>query len=433
MPAERTRELSESLWRHSDFRKLWAGQSVSTFGSMLTTIALPLTALLALDAGPLEQGILQAAAAAPVLAAGLMAGAYVDRRRRRPVMIAADVARAALLGAVPALAAAGLLRVWHLYAVAAGAALAGALFDAAYPAYLPSLVGRSRLVEANANLAAGASAVEAAAFVSAGALVQTVGGPVAVLVDAATFVASALSLAAIRMPEPAPDASHPSPPEPSLGAAREGLRYVATEPTLRALVGCATVQRFAGGVFAALYVLFAVRDLGLSPLLAGAVAGCGGLGSLAGAAAVGPALRRFGPKTTLVAGFVAGGALQGLVPAAAGPAWLVVAMLVTAQVVGDALLTTASIVDASLRQSIVPDRLLGRASATANALAAGALPAGALVGGLVGQIAGPRVALAAASVGLAAAALWIVGAPIPSEVGAPREAEPPIDPDSTTP
>ena len=145
------------LWRNRDFTKLWAGQTVSIFGTMLSRIALPLTALLALDSSPLEQGFLQAIQAGPVLVTGLFAGVWVDRLRRRPVMIAADLARAALLLSIPAAAFAGALKMGQLYAVAAAAAAFTALFDAAYPAYLPTLVGRKNVVEGNAKLAASAS------------------------------------------------------------------------------------------------------------------------------------------------------------------------------------------------------------------------------------------------------------------------------------
>ena len=398
------------LWRHRDFAKLWAGQTVSLFGSMLTLIALPLTALLTLNSTPLEQGLLQAVQAGPVLVTGLFAGVWVDRLRRRPVMIVADLARAALLLSIPATAFAGALTMGQLYVVAAATAIFTALFDAAYPAYLPTLVGRENLVEGNAKLAATASVAEMSGFAAAGALVQFLSGPLAILVDAATFVVSALTLRWIRAPEPEP---HPRElGKSAISEAAEGISVVWHDSTLRALVACSTTFRLAGGVFAAMYMLFAVRDLGLSPAAAGVIAGCGGLGSLIGSMLARPALRRFGVKATLVLGFAGGGAFQCLVPLAHGTAFRITVFLLTAQVVGDGLMTMAFVNDTSLRQSLVPDRLLGRVSATANVLGVVVMPVGAIAGGIIGQLASPRTALAVAALTFALASLWVVAAPI---------------------
>jgi MFS family permease len=398
------------LWRHRDFVKLWAGQSVSIFGTMLTRIALPLTALLALDSSPLEQGFLQAIQAGPVLVTGFFGGVWVDRLRRRPVMIAADLARAALLLSIPAAAFASALTMAQLYVVAAAVAVFSALFDAAYPAYLPTLVGRENLVEGNAKLAASASVAEMGGFAAAGALVQFLSGPIALLVDAVTFVISAGSLAWIRSPEP-----EPQPKELRKSATREaieGLRVVWRDPVLRALVACSTTIRLAGGAFGAMYMLFAVRDLGLSPTAAGVIAGCGGLGSLAGSMCAEPALRRFGAKATMVVGFALGGAFQGLAPLAHGSLIRAGIFLLTAQIIGDGLMTMAFVNDVSIRQMLVPDRLMGRVSATANVLGVVAMPVGALAGGVIGQLVSPRVALAAGTLGFSLAALWLVRAPI---------------------
>lgn len=410
------------LWRHRDFTKLWAGQTVSIFGTMLTQIALPLTALLALNSSPLEQGFLQAVQAAPVLATGMFAGVWVDRLRRRPMMIAADLARAALLLSIPAVAFASALTMAHLYIVAAAVAVFTVFFDAAYPAYLPTLVGRENVVEGNAKLAASASVAEMGGFAAAGALVQFLSGPLAMLVDAVTFVVSAFSLAWIRTPE-----SEPQPKELRASATREaieGLSVVWLDASLRALIACSTTIRLAGGAFGAMYMLFAVRDLGLSPAAAGVIAGCGGLGSLAGSMLAQPALRRLGAKTTLIVGFALGGAFQGLVPLAHGTALRAGLFLLTAQIIGDGLMTMAFVNDVSLRQMLVPDRLLGRVSATATVLGVIAMPVGALAGGIIGQLVSPRAALAAGALGFSLAAVWVVAAPIRTPVGGGERVEP---------
>ncbi|HXU35821.1 MAG TPA: MFS transporter [Blastocatellia bacterium] len=400
------------LWRHRDFTKLWAGQTVSLFGSMLTLIALPLTALLTLNSSPLEQGFLQAVQAGPVLVTGLFAGVWVDRLRRRPVMIVADLARAALLLTIPATAFAGRLTMVQMYVVAATVAIFTALFDAAYPAYLPTLVGRANLVEGNAKLSATSSVAEMGGFAAAGALVQFLSGPLAILVDALTFVVSALTLGWIQTPEPQPISK--SLRKSAVQEAVEGISVVWHDPTLRALIACSTTFRLAGGVFASMYMLFAVRDLGLSPAAAGVIAGCGGFGSLIGSMLARPALRRLGVKPTLVLGFALGGAFQCLVPLAHGTILQAALFLLTAQILGDGLLTMAFVNDTSLRQALVPDRLLGRVSATANVFGVVAMPVGALAGGIIGQLASPRAALAGAALTFTLASLWVIAAPIRS-------------------
>jgi len=403
------------LWRNHDFTKLWAGQTVSTFGTMLTRIALPLTALLTLDSTPLQQGLLQAVEGGPVLLAGLFAGVWVDRLRRRPVMIVADLARAAVLASIPVAAFVGSLTMLQLYLVAATAAVFTAFFDAAYPAYLPTLVGRENIVEGNARMTASASVAEMGGFGAAGALVQFLSGPIAVLVDAVTFLISAISLGWIKTNEPPPKSKELR--QSVIQEAKEGLHLVLNDRTLRALVACVTTIRFAGGAFGALYMLYAVRDLGLSPAVAGIIAGFGGLGSLGGSMLAKPALRRFGAKPVLIMGFGLGGAFQGLVPLAHGAPLRVIAFLLTAQIIGDGLMTIAWVNDVSLRQQLVPDRFLGRISATANVLGVLAMPAGALTGGIIGQISTPRASLTVSAFCFSLAALWVAAAPIRTPAG----------------
>jgi predicted MFS family arabinose efflux permease len=389
---------------------------------MLTRIALPLTALLALDSGPLELGFLAAVEAVPMLVVGLLAGVWVDRLRRRPLMIAADLTRAALLLTVPAAALAGALSMGYLYAVAAIGALFTALFDAAYPAYLPGLVGREHVVDANSKLSASASVAEMGGFAAGGSLVQLLGAPIALLVDAATFVVSALSLAWIRSPESAP----PSPErrEGIQTELAEGLAAVVRDPALRALVGCSTTMRLAGGVFGALYVLYAVRDLQIAPAAVGVITACGGIGSFVGALMAAPALSRLGPRATLLVGFGIGGAFQLLIPFAHGSAFVAGLYLTAAQVFGDCLMMVGVVNDTSLRQSIVPDRLLGRVSATANALGVAAMPVGALAGGLLGELASPRAGLAVGAAGLTLSCLWFAFTPMRAPIVREESAEP---------
>ena len=191
-----------SLWRHDDFLKLWAGQTVSELGSVVTRTAMPLVALLLLRAGPLEMALIVVAGSLAVLLVGLFAGAWVDRLRRRPLLIGADALRALLLFSIPIAYATGVLRMEQLYLVAFAEGCLGTLFDAAYPAYVPSLIGIDRVVEGNSKLATSSSIAEIGGPGLAGGLVQLFSAPFAILVDAVSFAVSAVSLLLIRAPEP---------------------------------------------------------------------------------------------------------------------------------------------------------------------------------------------------------------------------------------
>ena len=192
-----------SLWRHADFLKLWAGQTVSELGSVVTRTAVPLVALLVLGAGPFEMALIVVAGSLAVLLVGFFAGAWVDRIRRRPLLIASDAIRALLLFSIPIAYAANVLRMEQLYLVVFLEGCLGALFSAAYPAYVPSLIGVDRVVDGNSKLATSSSIAEIGGPGLAGGLVQLVSAPFAILVDAVSFAVSAISLLLIRAPEPA--------------------------------------------------------------------------------------------------------------------------------------------------------------------------------------------------------------------------------------
>src|SRR5215213_3375146 len=191
------------LWRHADFLKLWTGQTVSLFGSLIGRFALPFVAIYTLNATPFQVAVFGTAGVAPGLLLGLLAGVWVDRLRRRPILIAADIGRALVLGSVPLTWIAGALSIAQLIIVAALISALTICFDVAYRSYLPALIGRDELVEGNSKLAATDSVAEVAGFGLAGILVQVLGAPLAVLLDAFSFVGSAVSLALIRKPEPA--------------------------------------------------------------------------------------------------------------------------------------------------------------------------------------------------------------------------------------
>jgi predicted MFS family arabinose efflux permease len=415
--SSRPEHAPPGLWHHPDFVRLWAGETISQFGSTISRDALPLTALLVLGATPLQMGVLAAGAGLPVLAIGLVAGAWVDRLRRRPIMLWTDVGRAVLLGCIPAAAALGALRFEHLLIVAL---LAGALtvfFDAAYQAFVPVLVSRDRLVEANSKIETGVGLSEITAPGVAGVLVQTISGPMAVLLDALTFVWSALMLVFIRTPEP---------PPPRVVERRhllievvEGIRLVGGHPVLRALGGAAATGAFFGNFFAALYSLYAVRELGLGPALLGVTVACGGAGSLVGAALAGRIVSARGIGPTIVgAALVSGGAAL-LIPLAGGPVLLAALVLMLAQFVADGAATVEQIAATSVRQAAVSDRLLGRANACMYLLRVGVAPFGALVGGLLAEMIGVRPTVAIAVAGGLLTLVWLVWSPLPQLRGTP--------------
>ncbi len=402
------------LSRNPDFLKLWTGQTVSAFGSMLG--ALGLTALVYLDASPGEMGLLAMAQGLPVLLFALFAGVWIDRLRRRPIMIAADIGRAALLVTVPVAAVFDALMMWQLYAVAFGAGTLELAFNLAYRSYLPSLVDREALLDGNAKLSASESVAEVAAPAAGGAIVQALGGPAAALVDALTFLWSAAFVGLIGTREDAPPRDGE---EPVLSAIREGLGIVWRDRILRALTAASGTFRFFGGFFAALYGIFLIRDLGFSPLLMGITVGAGGIGSLAGSMLAGRMNRGLGYGPSLLASRLILGGFSLLIPLAGGPKELAFAMIVIAQVCGDPFWTTYEISSLSLRQEIAPQKALGRVNSTMQIVEAGLQPVGSLVAGVLAEVIGVRETLLLAVAGGLLGTLWLVASPIPRLRGAP--------------
>ena len=222
--------MRTSLWRHADFMKLWAGQTVSELGSVVTRTAVPLVALLVLGAGPFQMALLVVAGGLAVLLVGFFAGAWVDRLRRRPVLIVADALRAVLLFSIPAAYLAGILRLEQLYVVVFLEGCVGALFDAAYPAYVPSLIGLDRVVEGNSKLATSSSLAEIGGPGIGGGLVQLIGAPFAILVDAISYVVSAISIGFIRSPGAAAPAARGVREDPARDRRGPATRAPASDP-----------------------------------------------------------------------------------------------------------------------------------------------------------------------------------------------------------
>jgi Na+/melibiose symporter-like transporter len=398
------------LWHNRAFLMLWVGQTVSLLGSQVTALALPLTAVLVLRADAAQLGLLGALQTAPFLPAGLAAGVLADRVRRRPVLVAADTARAFLLASIPLAWSLGALHLPQLYVVALLAGTLRMFFNVAYSAYLPSLVARERLVEGNSKLGLSASVAEVAGPGLAGALVALATAPVAIVVDAASFLVSALSLGLIRTPEAPPRA-----PDERAGVwreLREGLAVIWRHVSLRAITGYSLLMNLFFQAIHAIFVLYVTRDLGLSPALFGVILMASSVGSLLGALLVPVLTRLIGPGPALLAGAGCYGVGALAIPLATRPPLQALGVLLPAWGligVGNGL---SNIVSVSLKQLMIPDRLLGRASASGMAVGWGAAPLGALLGGALGQGLGLRAALLLAALGTLSGVLWLACSPL---------------------
>lgn len=401
------RAFASPIWRNGAFVRVWTAATISIFGSLITRMALPFVAILVLAAGPIEIAILRSLDLVAVLLVGLVAGAWVDRLRRRPVLIWADLGRAALLFSLPAAFVLGLLTIWQLFGVAILAAVLTTFFDAADNAYLPSIVRRDELVEANSALAASGSAAEFTAFGISGFLIQALTAPIAILVDGVTFVVSAVLLGSIRRPEaePPPTATR----RPVLQEIREGVRIVTGDPVLRALAIAQMSQGVLWGVFGATYLLFAFGELALGPAAIGLIAGAGGFGSLIGALLAGRATRRWGIGRTAIGAMLLAGVGNAFVPLApAGMPLVAAAFLITQQLVGDSAVTVYDITEQSVRQATVESRLLGRAASTFQVGAMAVQLTATIGAGLAAEALGLRFAAALAPLGalIGALVLW---------------------------
>ena len=404
--------LTPSLWRHPDFLKLWTGQTISQLGSVVTRTAVPLVALLVLRAGPFEMALLVVAASLATLLVGLVAGAWVDRLRRRPLLIWADALRALLLLSIPAAYVADVLSFEQLYVVMFFESSLGAVFSAAYPAYVPSLIGVDRVVEGNSKLATSDSIAEIGGPGLAGAMVQVIGAPFAILVDAISFAVSAVSLALIRTREPA------RPPRDETSHIRreiiEGLRTVRQHRVLFPMALRSIVAHVAGSFYGVLYTIYLIEELRLEPFLLGVVISAGGVGALVGSLFASRAIRRFGLGPALIWTAVGSSALGILTPLAQGPILVAFLMVFIPQLIGDGLQTIGSVAEISLIQGVIPDRVLGRVNATLEVFSHGiAYPIGALLAAALAGIIGVRGGIAIGWAGMAISILLLVLSPLP--------------------
>ncbi len=405
------RHLQQGLRQHPDFRKLWLGQIISEVGSRISREGIPLTAVMILGAGPLAMAWLRIAASAPVLLLGLVAGALIDRLRRRPFLIAADLLRALLLLTIPAAALFSLLHLWLLLVVTGCASALALFFEVAYQSYVPSLVTRELLPDANNKLGLSASVAEILGPSVTGGLVQVFTAPFAIAFDALSYLISAVLVWRIRTPEiqqrqAAPETTH------WLRNMTDGLRVIIHDPYLTALLATEAILALFGSMIGPLYTLFAIRTLGLSPALFGVTVTMGGIGALAGVAVSARLIRRFGLGVTLIGSLQANALAALLIPLAGGPLWRAVACLMGAQFFGDFTGVIYEVYGLTLRQMRASDDMLGRVNAGFQLTTATLALSGGLLGGLFGEWFGIRPTLVIAVCGLCGSSAWLLASPV---------------------
>ncbi len=410
------------LWENRSFLHLWASESVSQVGSQITLVALPLLAALSLDATPAQMGILTAAGTAPPLLVGLFAGVWVDRLRRRPIMIATDFGRAGILFTIPILWWLGMLRIELLYLISFIVGVQSLFFDVAWVTFLPSVVRRDQLIDGNSKLEASASGAQVAGPGLAGLLVGIAGAPIAILIDALTYLASAGLILRVKTNEQRPIRSADA---HILSEIREGLSVVVRNPLLRAIAASGATVSLFGYIFLAVYVLFMTNDLGFSATSVGLVFSLGGVGAVVGSILAEPLKRRIGIGPAIIVGRVGFGVGGLLVPMAVLAPSFEVPLILGAEVLQWLMYLIAIVNEVSLRQSITPDRLLGRVNATMRFLKAGMIPVGALIGGALGGIIGLRETLFVGVAGMLVTGLWVYLSPLRTT----RDAAPPTDDD----
>ena len=400
------------LWRHPDFLKLWSATTVSQFGTQVSQLAIPLTAVIVLDATAFQVAVLGTVEFLPFILFTLPAGVWVDRLRRRPILIAGDLGRAALLATIPLAYFADALSLGQLYVVGFLVGICTVFFDVSYQAYLPALVERGQIIEGNSKLQISYSTAQISGPGFGGILVQIFTAPYAILVDAISFLGSALCIFAIRTHEERP-ADHGVEGKMSQGLwteLKEGLRFVLDNPNLRAQAGCTATSNFFSQFAFAIIIVFLVRTLGLSPGVIGLSISLGSAGALLGAVSANRISRRFGiGPTTIATGLVWGPATLLIALAPVGNE--AIPFLIAGELAIGFAVVVYNIVQVSYRQAICPPRLQGRMNSVMRFIVWGTIPLGSLAGGALASTIGLRETMVIGAIGTGLAILWIVFSP----------------------
>lgn len=401
-------QRQESLWRHRDFLKLWSAETVSRFGSEVSNLALPFVAIVVLKASAFEVALLGALEFLPFLLFTLPAGVWIDRLARRPILVASDLVRAVALVSVPIAYAFDALSIWQLYIAGFVVGIGTVFFDVSYQSYLPSLVRREQLVDGNSKLELSRATSQTGGPGLAGALIGLLTAPVAVLVDAVSFVVSAVFLARIKVNEELPSRDVRRALRVEL---MEGLRYLLADRRIRALASSTVLFNFFGQITFSIYLVYAVRELGLGAGTIGVLLAVANLGGLAGAVLARRISSRLGVGPTIAVGGACSTALI-LVPLA--PQSQPIPFLVASGLVMTFGVVLLNITGLSFQQEITPDRMLGRLNASRRFLVWGVIPLGALTGGGLATVIGLRATLFVGAIGIAFAVVPILLSPLRS-------------------
>jgi MFS family permease len=425
-PASAPSPRALGLLHHHDFARLWSAETVSQLGTQVSALAIPFVAIEILEASTFQVALLNVVDFLPFLLIGLPAGVWVDRLRRRPVMIAGDLGRAAALATIPVAHLLGVLTIVQLYAVGFVVGALTVFFDVAYQSYLPAIVARDQLQEGNAKLEISRAGAAVIGPGLAGVLIGVLRAPLAVAVDALSFLGSALFLLLIRRPEPAPEAHHDEGQQPGMRREMaEGLRYVLGHAYLGNIAACTATANLFGNVAGAVLLVYAVRELGMSAQAIGLAFSIGATGALLGALISNRVSTRLGVGPTIIV-FAGIGGLA-LLPLALVPAGTPVPVLVALAglfgFVTGASTVVYNVAQVSLRQAITPSRMQGRMNATMRWFVWGTIPIGALLGGVLGSVLGVREAILGGALGEMAAVVPVLFSPVRAVRAIPAPAD----------
>ncbi len=416
----------EGLWRHPDFLKLWSAETVSQFGTQISLLALPLVAIDVLHVSAFKVATLTTVEFLPFLLVSLPAGVWVDRLPRRPILIAGDLARAGLLASIPIAYAMDVLTIWQLYGVGFFVGIATVFFDIAYQSYLPALVERQQIIDGNAKLEISRSAAQLGGPGIAGLLVGWLRAPAAILVDAVSFLGSAFFIFSIRKLELSQ--ADRAPRRKMRTELREGLSYVLRHPYLKNIAACTGLFNFFGLMGFAVLLVFARRQLHLSPQAIGLAFTLSNFGPLVAAISANRIFARVGVGRTIIASSILGGPMFLVIPFAPhGQAAL--ALLIPAMLVGGFMGVVYNIAQVSLRQAITPERIQGRMNSVMRFIVWGAIPLGSFTGGVLSSVIGLKTTLIVSGVGCSFAFLPVLFSPVRSvrEMPEPLHEEPGLD------
>ncbi len=400
----------DSIWANRDFVRLWSGETVSLIGTQITQFTLPIIAILTLGASVFEVGVLNACRYSPVVVVSLFAGVWLDRRRRRPVLIACSLGNAVLIGIIPIAYGFGVLSIGLLYLICLLVGVLTVIFDVGVLSYVPSLVQRRHLADSNGQIQTSTSLAGIAGPGLAGMLVGILTAPVTLTVDAVSYLCSAIGLITISQREEPPE--QPAVRPPVRASIAEGLHAVYGSRLLRSLLSQSATFNFFQNAFITIFVVYALRDLHLSTLKLGIVIGSISVGGVLGAS-LANRIRKFagfGRTVLMTTIFAAGCPVLVLIPRGNGVAALAILIAIEAVYGFNVLVFNVNTI--TLRQTITPNRLLGRMNASYRLVLFGTGPIGAVLGGWLGELVGLRSALTIAAIALISPALWILFSPI---------------------